>query len=89
MKIDRRYCSGTQYLLQLKLTVAHSCVLQVPAASHYSMVFYFVASNAPQQGSLLQRFVDGDDNFRNSRLKLIPLVPKVIHCPHQKSFSWK
>ncbi|KAH8972155.1 hypothetical protein BDL97_02G180500 [Sphagnum fallax] len=50
--------------------------VQVPAASHYSMVFYFVASNAPQQGSLLQRFVDGDDNFRNSRLKLIPLVPK-------------
>jgi hypothetical protein len=73
----------------LKLTVAHSSVLQVPAASHYSMVFYFVASNAPQQGSLLQRFVDGDDNFRNSRLKLIPLVPKVIHCPHQKSFSCK
>jgi hypothetical protein len=50
--------------------------VQVPAATHYSMVFYFVASNAPQQGSLLQRFVDGDDNFRNSRLKLIPLVPK-------------
>ena len=28
-------------------------------------------------GSLLQRFVDGDDEFRNSRLKLIPSVPKV------------
>ncbi|KAK9218339.1 hypothetical protein WN943_006976 [Citrus x changshan-huyou] len=27
-------------------------------------------------GSLLQRFVDGDDEFRNSRLKLIPSVPK-------------
>ncbi|PON94693.1 Rho GTPase activating protein [Trema orientale] len=27
-------------------------------------------------GSLLQRFVDGDDDFRNSRLKLIPSVPK-------------
>lgn len=50
--------------------------MQVPAASHYSMIFYFVAPKAPQ-GSLLQRFVDGDDNFRNSRLKLIPSVPKV------------
>lgn len=39
------------------------------------MIFYFVAPKAPQ-GSLLQRFVDGDDNFRNSRLKLIPSVPQ-------------
>ncbi|CAK9190399.1 unnamed protein product [Sphagnum jensenii] len=50
--------------------------VQVPATSHYSMVFYFVAPSAPQLGSLLQRFVDGDDNFRNSRFKLIPSVPK-------------
>jgi hypothetical protein len=50
--------------------------VQVPATSHYSMVFYFVAPKAPQLGSLLQRFVDGDDNFRNSRFKLIPSVPK-------------
>ncbi|KAL8054056.1 hypothetical protein ABFS82_05G115100 [Erythranthe guttata] len=50
--------------------------LQVPASTtHYSMVFYFV-TKALVQGSLLQRFVDGDDDFRNSRLKLIPSVPK-------------
>uniref|UniRef100_A0A0D6QSV2 START domain-containing protein n=1 Tax=Araucaria cunninghamii TaxID=56994 RepID=A0A0D6QSV2_ARACU len=49
--------------------------LQVPGSTHYSMVFYFV-SKEPAQGSLLQRFVDGDDEFRNSRLKLIPSVPK-------------
>ncbi|CAK9163850.1 unnamed protein product [Ilex paraguariensis] len=49
--------------------------VQVPASTHYSMVFYFVTTElAP--GSLLQRFVDGDDEFRNSRLKLIPSVPK-------------
>ncbi|KAK1368302.1 ENHANCED DISEASE RESISTANCE 2 [Heracleum sosnowskyi] len=49
--------------------------LQVPGSTHYSMVFYFVKRElAP--GSLLQRFVDGDDEFRNSRLKLIPSVPK-------------
>ncbi|KAK2995051.1 hypothetical protein RJ640_024509 [Escallonia rubra] len=50
--------------------------LQVPGSTHYSMVFYFVTKElAP--GSLLQRFVDGDDEFRNSRLKLIPSVPKI------------
>ncbi|CAA0820437.1 Protein ENHANCED DISEASE RESISTANCE 2 [Striga hermonthica] len=49
--------------------------LQVPGSTHYSMVFYFVTKEL-LPGSLLQRFVDGDDEFRNSRLKLIPSVPK-------------
>ncbi|KAK1274249.1 hypothetical protein QJS04_geneDACA012234 [Acorus gramineus] len=49
--------------------------LQVPGSTHYSMVFYFVTKQLVP-GSLLQRFVDGDDEFRNSRLKLIPSVPK-------------
>lgn len=40
------------------------------------MVFYFVMKQL-EPGSLLQHFVDGDDEFRNSRLKLIPSVPKV------------
>lgn len=49
--------------------------LQVPGSTHYSMIFYFVMKQLVP-GSLLQRFVDGDDEFRNSRLKLIPSVPK-------------
>ncbi|KAL9447933.1 hypothetical protein AB3S75_015418 [Citrus x aurantiifolia] len=49
--------------------------LQVPGSTHYSMVFYFVTRELIT-GSLLQWFVDGDDEFRNSRLKLIPSVPK-------------
>ncbi|CAN8274521.1 unnamed protein product [Cochlearia groenlandica] len=49
--------------------------VQVPGSTHYSMVFYFVMKELVP-GSLLQRFVDGDDEFRNSRLKLIPTVPK-------------
>ncbi|XP_010056185.2 protein ENHANCED DISEASE RESISTANCE 2 isoform X1 [Eucalyptus grandis] len=49
--------------------------VQVPGSTHYSMVFYFVTRKL-EPGSLLQRFVDGDDEFRNSRLKLIPSVPK-------------
>ncbi|RVW79520.1 Protein enhanced disease resistance 2 [Vitis vinifera] len=50
--------------------------LQVPGSTHYSMVFYLVTKQLVP-GSLLQCFVDGDDEFRNSRLKLIPSVPKV------------
>ncbi|XP_064947085.1 protein ENHANCED DISEASE RESISTANCE 2-like isoform X12 [Musa acuminata AAA Group] len=49
--------------------------VQVPASTHYSMVFYFV-SKPLVPGSLLQLFVDGDDEYRNSRFKLIPAVPK-------------
>ncbi|XP_071701234.1 protein ENHANCED DISEASE RESISTANCE 2-like [Rutidosis leptorrhynchoides] len=49
--------------------------LQVPGSTNYSMVFYFVTTELVP-GSLLQRFVDGDDEFRNSRMKLIPSVPK-------------
>ncbi|KAJ9707457.1 hypothetical protein PVL29_002474 [Vitis rotundifolia] len=41
------------------------------------MIFYFVTKELVT-GSLLQRFVDGYDEFRNSRLKLIPSVPKVL-----------
>lgn len=49
--------------------------IQIPGSSHYSLVLYFVTRTL-EKGSLLQRFADGDDDFRNSRLKLIPSVPK-------------
>ncbi|KAJ3681590.1 hypothetical protein LUZ60_014163 [Juncus effusus] len=49
--------------------------VQVPGSTNYSMVFYFVSKELTPN-SLLQRFVDGDDEFRNSRFKLIPSVPK-------------
>ncbi|KAF8737800.1 hypothetical protein HU200_014030 [Digitaria exilis] len=49
--------------------------IQIPGSTHYSLVMYFVTSSL-KKGSLLQRFFDGDDEFRNSRLKLIPSIPK-------------
>ena len=52
-------------------------LLKVPGSTNYSMVFYFVTKELIP-GSLVQRFVDGDDEFRNSRMKLIPSVPKVF-----------
>ncbi|KAF7046141.1 hypothetical protein CFC21_055192 [Triticum aestivum] len=49
--------------------------IQIPGSTHHSLILYFV-TNSLKKGSLLQRFADGDDDFRNSRLKLIPSVPK-------------
>ncbi|KAL3700947.1 hypothetical protein R1sor_018969 [Riccia sorocarpa] len=48
--------------------------LQVPAKPNYSMVFYYVADRPLRKGSLLDRFVNGDDAFRNARFKLIPSI---------------
>ncbi|KAK9218342.1 hypothetical protein WN943_006979 [Citrus x changshan-huyou] len=45
----------------------------VPGSTHYSMVLYFVTRQLVM-GSLLQRFVDGDDEFRNSRLMLTSVL---------------
>ncbi|BBM99014.1 hypothetical protein MPTK1_1g18020 [Marchantia polymorpha subsp. ruderalis] len=48
--------------------------LQVPQSSQMSLVFYFATQNMIAEGSLLQRFIKGDDTFRNSRLTLIPAI---------------
>eukprot|EP00899_Mesostigma_viride_P003538 jgi/Mesvir1/13185/Mv06145-RA.1 len=48
--------------------------LQVPGACHFSMVMYWQGFITP--GSLLEKFVHGDDRFRQTRFKLIPNVYK-------------
>lgn len=48
--------------------------LQIPAKPNYSLVFYYGAHKPVRPGSLLHKFVTGDDAFRNSRLKLIPRI---------------
>jgi hypothetical protein len=50
---------------------------QVPARLNYSLVFYFIAEKPIRAGSLLDRFANGDDAFRNSRFKLIPSIVEV------------
>lgn len=52
--------------------------LQVPGREHHSAVFYFVTEEAIAHGSLLHRFIHGDDAFRNSRFKLIN---KIVRGP--------
>ncbi|OVA16368.1 START domain [Macleaya cordata] len=48
--------------------------LQVPAKPNYSMVLYYGADRPIKKDSLLGKFVDGTDMFRDSRFKLIPSI---------------
>ncbi|XP_031406341.1 protein ENHANCED DISEASE RESISTANCE 2-like isoform X2 [Punica granatum] len=50
--------------------------LQVPSKDNYSAVAYFVSDEPVLDGSLMDRFLRGDDGFRNSRLKLIANIVK-------------
>lgn len=45
--------------------------LQVPSKDNYSAIVYFVSLDPIPEDSLMARFINGDDTFRNSRLKLI------------------
>ncbi|KAI4335601.1 hypothetical protein L6164_014235 [Bauhinia variegata] len=48
--------------------------LQVPAKPNYSLVLYYAADRPLNKDSLLAKFVDGNDMFRDSRFKLIPSI---------------
>ncbi|TKY54741.1 ENHANCED DISEASE RESISTANCE 2 [Spatholobus suberectus] len=48
--------------------------LQVPARPNYSLVLYYAADRPINKNSLLAKFVDGSDAFRDSRFKLIPSI---------------
>ncbi|KAI3913666.1 hypothetical protein MKX01_035862 [Papaver californicum] len=48
--------------------------LQVPAKPNYSLVMYYAADRPIKQDSLLGKFVEGSDTFRDSRFKLIPSI---------------
>ncbi|XP_061374973.1 protein ENHANCED DISEASE RESISTANCE 2-like [Gastrolobium bilobum] len=50
--------------------------LQVPGKDHHSAVFYFATEEPVPAGSLLGRFIDGDDGFRNQRFKLVNRIVK-------------
>lgn len=50
--------------------------IQVPGKDQYSAVFYFATEDPIPSGSLLHRFINGDDSFRNQRLKLVNRIVK-------------
>lgn len=53
-------------------------LFQVPAKPNYSLVLYYAAERPPNKNSLLAKFVDGSDMFRDARFKLIPSIVEVV-----------
>lgn len=49
---------------------------QLPSKDNCSIVAYFVSTETVQQNSMINQFLKGDDEFKNSRLKLIANVAK-------------
>lgn len=50
---------------------------QVPGTPTYSLALYYMMKTPLEESPLLERFVNGDDAYRNSRFKLIPYISKV------------
>uniref|UniRef100_A0A5B7AM44 Protein ENHANCED DISEASE RESISTANCE 2-like n=1 Tax=Davidia involucrata TaxID=16924 RepID=A0A5B7AM44_DAVIN len=50
--------------------------IQIPGTTKYTLAFYYMMKTPLEETPLLERFVNGDDSFRNSRFKLIPSVSK-------------
>ncbi|KAH6794365.1 ENHANCED DISEASE RESISTANCE protein [Perilla frutescens var. hirtella] len=48
--------------------------LEVPARPNYSLVLYYAADRPVIKNSLLGKFIDGTDMYRDSRFKLIPSI---------------
>lgn len=51
--------------------------IQVPGSTTYSLALYYMMDTPLEKVPLLERFVNGDDTFKNSRFKLIPYISKV------------
>ncbi|XP_073293321.1 protein ENHANCED DISEASE RESISTANCE 2-like isoform X1 [Primulina huaijiensis] len=51
--------------------------IQVPGSATYSLALYYMLKTPLEETPLLERFVNDDDAFRNSRFKLIPYISKV------------
>ncbi|KAG9142144.1 hypothetical protein Leryth_007597 [Lithospermum erythrorhizon] len=50
--------------------------MQIPGATKHNLAFYYMLTKPLEETPLLERFVNGDDTFRNSRFKLIPYISK-------------
>ena len=49
---------------------------QVSGKEHYNLVFYFATEEPIPSDSVLKRFVNGDELYRNQRLKLVSQIVK-------------
>ncbi|KAK9282728.1 hypothetical protein L1049_010948 [Liquidambar formosana] len=50
--------------------------MQIPGTTKYGLAFYYMMKTPLEETPLLERFVNGDDAYRNSRFKLIPYISK-------------
>ncbi|KAI5648652.1 hypothetical protein M9H77_34657 [Catharanthus roseus] len=50
--------------------------IQVPGTTTYNLALYYMMETPLEEAPLLEKFVNGDDAFRNSRFKLIPYISK-------------
>uniref|UniRef100_A0A251T1N1 Putative pleckstrin (PH) and lipid-binding START domains-containing protein n=1 Tax=Helianthus annuus TaxID=4232 RepID=A0A251T1N1_HELAN len=50
--------------------------IQVPGSTASNLVLYYMTRTPLKESPSLERFVNGDDAFRNSRFKLIPYISK-------------
>ncbi|KAL6331347.1 hypothetical protein AAG906_011284 [Vitis piasezkii] len=57
-----------------KIALHPKSLVQIPAKPNYSLVLYYAADRPVNKNSLLGKFVDGTDMFRDSRFKLIPSI---------------
>ncbi|KAL0358658.1 UNVERIFIED_CONTAM: protein ENHANCED DISEASE RESISTANCE 2 [Sesamum angustifolium] len=61
-------CGGSEFFFVINI--------QVPGTSTYHLALYYMLKSPLEETPLLERFVNGDDAFRNSRFKLIPYISK-------------
>ncbi|KVI00186.1 hypothetical protein Ccrd_021563 [Cynara cardunculus var. scolymus] len=50
---------------------------QVPGSTTYNVASYYMTSTPVKDLPLLEKFIEGDDAFRNSRFKLLPHITKI------------
>ncbi|XP_057486271.1 protein ENHANCED DISEASE RESISTANCE 2-like [Actinidia eriantha] len=50
--------------------------MQIPGSTTYGLALYFMTKTPLEEIPILERFVNGDDAYRNSRFKLIPYISK-------------
>ncbi|GAB2276766.1 hypothetical protein Dimus_011482 [Dionaea muscipula] len=69
--IVQRYAShggGREFFLVINI--------QVPGPVTYNLALYYMLKTPLEEAPLFERFVNGDDAYRNSRFKLIPYISK-------------
>ncbi|VAI17085.1 unnamed protein product [Triticum turgidum subsp. durum] len=74
INFDPHLLSMEEVISKVKLKVNKPFSFEVPAKPNYNLVMYYAAEKPVNKDSLLGRFIDGTDAFRDARFKLIPSI---------------